>query len=72
MTFLTSLVLLISASTSKSNCAITIFSAIITIPCYSLDTFVANGGIPKITSIVGITSIYDIEFQISRTHKGTL
>lgn len=37
---------------------------------YSLNTFVANGGIPKITSITGNTSIYDISYQISRTHKG--
>jgi len=37
---------------------------------YSLTTFVANGGIPKITSIVGDTSIYTITYQISRTHKG--
>ena len=37
---------------------------------YSLDTFVANGGIPKITSIVGDTSIYTITYQITRVHKG--
>lgn len=37
---------------------------------YSLTTFVSNGGIPKITSVTGNTSIYDISYQISRTHKG--
>lgn len=37
---------------------------------YSLATFVSNGGIPKVTSITGNTSIYSISYQISRTHKG--
>ena len=41
----------------------------IDIPCYSLDTFVANGGIPKIISENGNTSIWDIELQVARIHK---
>jgi hypothetical protein len=41
----------------------------LSVGCYSLATFVANGGIPKITAITGSTSLYNIRFQISRTHK---
>ncbi len=37
-----------------------------TCPGYSLDTFVANGGIPKIYPHVGNVDIYDIEFQFCR------
>jgi hypothetical protein len=36
---------------------------------YTLDTFVANGGQFKIKGITGTTSIYDINFVVSRTHK---
>lgn len=36
---------------------------------YTLGTFVANGGIIKIESGTGNTSIYDITLQIHRTHK---
>jgi hypothetical protein len=38
---------------------------------FSLDTFVPNGGIPKITSIVGAMSIYTVTYQIVRIHKGS-
>lgn len=41
----------------------------IVIPMYSLETFVSNGGIPKITSDVGDTSIYNISYQITRIYK---
>lgn len=41
----------------------------ITCSGYSAATFVANGGLVKITGGNGTTTIYDIEFQISRTHK---
>ena len=36
---------------------------------YSLDTFIANGGLIKIHSILGNTTIYDIQYQINRTYK---
>lgn len=36
---------------------------------YTAATFVANGGIPKITGGNGTTTIYNIEYQISRTHR---
>lgn len=36
---------------------------------YALDTFLANGGIIKITSDTGTTHIHDITLQIHRTHK---
>ena len=39
-------------------------------PGYTGSTFLANGGTPKITSIGGTTSIYDIELQVERTQKG--
>jgi len=42
---------------------------IITIPFYADSAFTANGGIPKIKSIKGNTSIYDIVFEICRVHK---
>ena len=35
-------------------------------PGYSLDTFLSNGGLVKITAVTGNISIYDIEFQITR------
>jgi hypothetical protein len=38
-------------------------------PGFSLTTFVANGGVVKITSGSGNISIYDIEYQIIREHK---
>lgn len=37
---------------------------------YSGATFMANGGLPKLTSFVGNTSIYTKEFHIIRHHKG--
>lgn len=36
---------------------------------YSLSTFVANGGTVQIESVTGDTSVYDINFVISRVHK---
>lgn len=36
---------------------------------FSGSTFIANGGLIKLTSIVGDTSIYDISYKITRTHK---
>lgn len=39
-------------------------------PGYSGATFLANGGTPKITSIGGVASIYNIELHIERTYKG--
>lgn len=39
-------------------------------PGYTAATFVANGGIPKLTALGGgDVKIYDIEFQIDRTHR---
>jgi hypothetical protein len=35
-------------------------------PCYSLDTFIANGGKPQITAVNGGVDIYNIEYQIAR------
>jgi hypothetical protein len=35
-------------------------------PCYSLDTFIANGGKPQITAFSGDIDIYNIEYQIAR------
>jgi hypothetical protein len=35
-------------------------------PCYSLDTFVANGGKVRIDVLNGDVSIYNIEYQIAR------
>jgi len=42
-------------------------NVVITMPVNA--DFLANGGIPKISSLVGITSIFDIEFEIARIHK---
>lgn len=39
-------------------------------PGYTGSTFLANGGIPTITSIGGNASIYNIELQVERTQKG--
>jgi len=39
---------------------------------YSLDTFIVNGGELKITSNEGDTTIYDVDYVISRTHKGVV
>lgn len=36
---------------------------------YSGSTFVANGGLIKVNSIIGDTEIYDIQYKITRTHK---
>lgn len=36
---------------------------------YSLSTFVSNGGLIKFNSIDGNTSIYNIQYKITRTHK---
>lgn len=38
-------------------------------PFYSLDTFIANGGIPVLNAESGDISLWDIEFQIVRIHK---
>jgi hypothetical protein len=38
-------------------------------PMYSLNTFVQNGGLPKILSLTGDTSIYNISYQIVRIYK---
>lgn len=35
-------------------------------PGYNLDTYLANGGIPKIQSLVGDINIWNVEFQIAR------
>jgi hypothetical protein len=35
-------------------------------PCYSLDTFVANGGKVQIDAFTGDVDIYNIEYQIAR------
>ena len=37
---------------------------------YTGSTFIANGGIPKLTSSNGITTVYDKEFHFIRNHKG--
>jgi hypothetical protein len=37
---------------------------------YSGAEFLVNGGLPKITSVVGNTSIYTKEFHVLRHHKG--
>lgn len=37
---------------------------------YSGSTFMANGGIPKITSVAGTTTIYAKEYHIVRHHAG--
>lgn len=39
-------------------------------PGYTGATFLANGGLPTITSLGGNTSIYDIELHVERTYKG--
>lgn len=39
---------------------------VFTCPGYSLDTFIANGGLVKLTAIDADISVYGIEFQISR------
>jgi hypothetical protein len=41
----------------------------IVVPMYSLNTFVQNGGLPKILSLTGDTSIYNISYQIVRVYK---
>jgi hypothetical protein len=42
----------------------------IDIPCYTLDTFVTNGGIPTIIADSGDLRIWDIELQVARISKG--
>ena len=37
---------------------------------YSGATFLANGGLPKLTSVNGITTVYEKEYHIVRHHKG--
>jgi len=37
---------------------------------YSGATFMANGGLPKLTSLAGVTTVYEKEFHIVRDHKG--
>jgi len=39
-------------------------------PGYTGSTFLANGGVVKIGTVGGTSSIYDIEYQIERTRKG--
>lgn len=41
----------------------------ITVPLYSASTFIANGGLVKITSGNGDMTIYDVAYHIDRTHK---
>lgn len=41
----------------------------VTTQFYTLGTFLANGGLIKIESGTGDTSLYDITLQIHRTHK---
>lgn len=36
---------------------------------YTAATFIANGGLIKVNSIVGNTEIYDIQYKITRTHR---
>jgi len=38
---------------------------------YSLGTFLANGGLVQVESVTGNTSVYDINFVITRVHKAT-
>jgi hypothetical protein len=42
----------------------------ITMSGYSGATFMTNGGLPKIHSVSGITSVYAKEYHIIRLHKG--
>lgn len=37
---------------------------------YTGSTFMVNGGIPKLTSSNGITTVYDKEFHFIRNHRG--
>lgn len=37
---------------------------------YTGSTFIANGGIPTVTSGAGISTIYDKEWHVVRIHKG--
>lgn len=39
---------------------------------YTLNTFLANGGLIKIESGIGNTSVYDIVLQVHRTHKSRI
>lgn len=38
-------------------------------PCYDLDTFIANGGTPKLKSVGGTTSIYSVSYQIAVVYQ---
>jgi hypothetical protein len=38
-------------------------------PMFSLNNFVPNGGLPKILSLTGNTSLYNISYQIVRIYK---
>lgn len=40
------------------------------VPGYSLDTFVANGGVVRIGAVGGDVDLYDIEYQICRIYSG--
>ena len=42
----------------------------INVNAYTLSTFVSNGGLIKITAGNGTMSVYDIIFDVFRTHKG--
>lgn len=41
----------------------------IVVPCYTGSTFIANGGLMKLTSGNGNMTVYDINFQFDRVHK---
>jgi hypothetical protein len=41
------------------------------IPVFTMDTFVANGGLIKIVSNTGTISVYDITYFITRTYPNT-
>jgi hypothetical protein len=56
---------------NMSNTALVEQTYGIVIPFYVGSDFLANGGIPKIRSVAGTTSIYDIEYQFARINKGT-
>jgi hypothetical protein len=62
--------ILFKETQNMSNTALVEQTYAIVIPMYIAADFKLNGGIPKIKSISGTTSIYDIEFQFARIHKG--
>jgi hypothetical protein len=62
--------ILFKETQNMSNTALVEQTYAIVIPMYIGADFKLNGGIPKVKSISGNTSIYDIEFQFARIHKG--